>query len=264
MRNRQPASFRRLIGLAALAWALSAPGAAAPRQVQQLGKERPDVVARWRESLQEADEMLSAGEWKQVRKATNRLLGEMCERIERGPSAAVFLATAAVQRAVAEAGLGNARDAAWDWHMAVSLHPDFAALDLTGYGEAGALLARQRQAVAEIETVPLGPLFPDVRPPRRRLAPRPKYPRAKRIACLEEAIVIGGVVDAEGRPQAPRLLTPSYPVLGFAAMDALRAWRYEPARQDGEPVPVAYSLTVNFEIELCTNLAAIRAKARER
>ena len=35
--------------------------------------------------------------------------------------------------------------------------------------------------------------------------------------------------------------------MALAALDAIRTWRFEPARFKGEPVNVYYTLTVNFK-----------------
>ncbi len=196
-----------------------------------------------------------------MRRRANRLLAEMVERIESGAAAAQYLASASLQRAIAEAGLGNGRDAAWDYDLAVALHPDFAELDLSVYGEGGQRMAGYLELVG---TVWGRDRAAGVEPPRKLRAPRPAYPRAKWVACLEEAIVVQSVIDTDGRLKRPRLLTSGYPVLGFAAMDGLREWRFEPARVGGRPVPVIYNLTVSFNLTLCHNLTAIRARERDR
>lgn len=40
------------------------------------------------------------------------------------------------------------------------------------------------------------------------------------------------------------------PILLFVAFDAVREWKFEPARRNGEPVPVYYNLAVNFRIDV--------------
>ena len=38
----------------------------------------------------------------------------------------------------------------------------------------------------------------------------------------------------------------SVPLLDAAAVDAVRQWKYAPARLNGEPIPVLITVTVNF------------------
>ena len=267
-RHRRPMHRSRafppigLVAAAILVVQFQTPASFAQTKVQRLGEERPQVVERWRQTLAEADRLQAAGEWKRVRKMMNRLLTEMSGRIESGDLAANLLAAAAAQRGIAQAGLGNERDALWDWEMAVALDPAFAGLSLDDYGQAGARLGRLRDA-APHEDIP-SPPDAVMEPPRRRRSTVPEYPYAKSVACLEEAIQILAIIDRDGLIQRPRLASPDDPVLGFAAMDVLRSWRYKPARLDGRPITVELALKVNFRIPLCRNLMAIREQARDQ
>ncbi len=260
MRPGQPDSTASLVvGLVLLA-TFQAAECSAQATVERLGKERPEVADRWRQTLEESDRLLAGGEWKRVRKAATRLLTEMSGRIESGEAAAAYLATAAAQRAIAQAGLGNERDASWDWEMAVGLNPRFAELALDDYGEGGVRLDRIRETPASWDPRPPGAT---VQPPRRSRSPHPRYPYAKKVACLEDAIVINAIIDRDGLLQQPRPASTDDSVLSFAAMDAMRDWRFEPARLDGRPIAVLYSLKANFNIKLCRNLMAIREQARD-
>ena len=248
--------------LLALIAAFQSSDTRAQTRLQRLGKDRPQVMERWRQTLEESNRLLAAGEWKRARKAADRLLTEMSGRIESGEAAAVLLAAAAAQRAVAQAGLGNERDASWDWEMAVALNPDFAELALDDYGEGGARLDRIRAAPDDWDDQ-LPPGAP-VQPPRKLRSTPPRYPYAKKVACLENAIVIETIIDRDGMLQRPRPASTNDPVLSFAAMDALRDWRFQPARVNGRPIAVVYNLTVNFRLRLCQNPLAIRERARDQ
>ena len=225
-----------------LAGALAAPSSAQP----QLG-------AKWRGAITRADQDLQAGRSERVRKKMSRLLEEMKSKIESGPGAGWYLGSAAAMRAVAEAGLGNERQAAWDWHMAVSLHSEYEGMDLARYGEAGAVLRTALEADAAETVANMNPSF---EPPKRLQAPEPAYPLAKKAACLEESIVIDSAIGRDGVPFRPRLMTPSYPVMGLAAMETLRDWRFEPARLAGEPTAVRFTLVTNFMMRSCASDAA--------
>jgi outer membrane biosynthesis protein TonB len=44
---------------------------------------------------------------------------------------------------------------------------------------------------------------------------------------------------------------PGDPVLFFTATEAMRRWKFEPARLDGEPVKVYYRMTFDYQIQFC-------------
>ena len=77
----------------------------------------------------------------------------------------------------------------------------------------------------------------------------PKYPFGKRDARVQGVSIIQIVVDKEGVPWNPKLLKSISPLMGFAAMDAIKHWRFKPALLDGEPVNVFYNLTVTFRLD---------------
>jgi protein TonB len=41
----------------------------------------------------------------------------------------------------------------------------------------------------------------------------------------------------------------SIPLLDQAAVDAVRQWRYRPARLNGQPLPVVVTITINFSMQ---------------
>jgi TonB family protein len=59
-------------------------------------------------------------------------------------------------------------------------------------------------------------------------------------AIIDEQDIVTGVKLLKGLPMG----------LDQAALDAIKEWRFEPARlMDGRPVAVYYTLTVNFELQ---------------
>jgi len=75
----------------------------------------------------------------------------------------------------------------------------------------------------------------------------PAYPALPRSIGLQGEVTIDALVDSTGRVAAMKPL--SGPVaLQQAAMDALRQWKYEPARLDGQPVSTHLSVTMKFHL----------------
>lgn len=230
-----------------------------PQPVQRVVR---GVVENWVDRLKRIDDELRASRWKSAKRASDFLLSEMRERIEGGPASGGLLAMASLYRALAEAGLGDEREAAWDFRMALALYPDYARVDLSPYDEAGVRLEALRVR-PPVSPAPAGDAAADqplpgglnIRPPERLRAPAPVFPFAKFNACLTGRVIIMVVIDRDGRVRDPSIVEAEDPVLAFSAMDAVRAWRFRPARigTKGEPATVFYTLTVNYKLPVCKN-----------
>jgi TonB family protein len=76
----------------------------------------------------------------------------------------------------------------------------------------------------------------------------PKYPDAAKRQKLQGFVVLQVVLDKNGIPRAPAVLemSPGCEELAAAAVDAVLQWRYEPAKLDGAPVAVYFTINVSF------------------
>jgi hypothetical protein len=235
------------------------------------GSARTDqaILAGWRASFETIREELVAGKWKAAKRRSDSLLSDMRDRIESGPSSGGLLAMAALYRAIAEAGLGDQREAEWDFHAAVALYPEYSRVDLSPYGEAGRLLdahrVRETEARVSAEKSAAEPVVEpagSVKPPERTKAVAPRYPVGKSFACVEGVTVVRAIIDTSGAPICPELVGTPDPVLAFATMDAIRQWRFRPATLDGKPVKVYYNLTMNYKSPRCGK-ASSRGRMQE-
>lgn len=75
----------------------------------------------------------------------------------------------------------------------------------------------------------------------------PRYPKAAQDAGIEGVVIAQIVVGPDGRVAEADLVR-SIPLLDEAALDAIRAWRYEPTVINGQAVPVRMTVTVNFSL----------------
>jgi TonB family protein len=75
----------------------------------------------------------------------------------------------------------------------------------------------------------------------------PAYPALARSIGLQGEVTIDALIDSTGRVAAMRPLS-GPAALQQAAMDALRQWKYEPARLDGQPVSTHLSVTMKFHL----------------
>lgn len=251
------------VAVAGLALLAMLPAASPSSASQPLPAEQwRAVLERWSADLDEARRLLEQGKHVKVVRLMDQRLEEMAQRFRTGDIAARFLGMGSALRALAHAGLGELDEAAWDWSVARSLVPDLEGLDRTPFGEAGAFPDSEefRNRYGHIEPKPEGPVFhlkkdaelPEgVERPRKIRAPAPSFPRGKADACIEEPLVIRVVIGRDGKPYAPKLASAGDPVLFFTAAQAMREWRFHPARLEGAVVPVFYDLTINYIVPVC-------------
>jgi protein TonB len=92
------------------------------------------------------------------------------------------------------------------------------------------------------------PLGGQIVPPRKTNDVPPVYPAAARAARVTGVVLVEAVIGLDGRVRDARVLRSS-PLLDRAALDAVREWRYTPARLNGEPVEVFLTVAVSFSME---------------
>jgi protein TonB len=84
--------------------------------------------------------------------------------------------------------------------------------------------------------------------PRKIHDVAPDYPALALSARVEGVVIIEAVIAVDGSIRDARVLR-SHPLLDRAAVDAVRQWRYEPTRLNGQPVPVIVTVTVQFRLQ---------------
>jgi len=75
----------------------------------------------------------------------------------------------------------------------------------------------------------------------------PSYPKQAMIIRREGAVVMHVTVTDKGRIADVKLLSGD-PILGRAAVDAVRQWRYRPALLNGKPTQSETDITLNFKL----------------
>jgi protein TonB len=78
--------------------------------------------------------------------------------------------------------------------------------------------------------------------------PAPVYPEVARRLHREGTAIVEAVIDRRGRVVDVHILRDPGLGLGEAAVEAILAWRYEPATLDGRPVAVWLTVTVTFKL----------------
>ena len=206
----------------------------------------PEALAAWRLQLQAAEALLGAGQWQEALDASLQLTPEIVAGIRDGGSD--LLAQAVAQQALAEAGLGLEEEAIWHWQMAQILALHYRILDLSGYGAAGKILELYRSQRPDIADSGKERALAVV-----RQATEPTYPEY--AAALNDFGIFEILVDADGKPRAPRIVAGRAPGLLHAALEALSTWTFEPP-PDGVPE----TLRVQMVLSPKAPLAQIKAK----
>jgi hypothetical protein len=202
--------------VAVLALRASAQTSAAPASVPVAA---PELAA--------IDAQLHRGEWEAAR--AGALARVEADRAKLEPQ---DLARDVSRLALAEAGLGRTEDALWHWGVAQNL--DRAALapaELASFGAPGELLAQH--PLRHLDEAPAGLKVyrvddPGILPPSRTAGELPKLAEDPKGGVLR----IQGIVDPEGRFLAPTVLGEGSPDTIYRVLEALRDWRYLPARRN--------------------------------
>lgn len=91
-------------------------------------------------------------------------------------------------------------------------------------------------------------ISPEMKPPVAISRPAPVYPELARRVRKEGTVIVEAIIDRQGNVADARVLRDAGMGLGEAALQAVRAWRYEPALLDGRPMTVYLTVTVRFEL----------------
>jgi periplasmic protein TonB len=108
------------------------------------------------------------------------------------------------------------------------------------------------------ENPPPAPPAPAPQPPQRLhqgiQAPRkvvdvaPRYPALARESHVEGIVILDVIIDETGKVTSTRVLR-SVALLDQAAIDAVRLWKFTPARLNGEAIRIVMTVTVSFRLQ---------------
>jgi protein TonB len=76
----------------------------------------------------------------------------------------------------------------------------------------------------------------------------PVYPRLAKAARIQGLVVIEAIIGKDGNVHLPHIIR-SAPMLDYAALSAVRRWKYMSATVDGEPTDVIMTITVTFNLD---------------
>jgi TonB family protein len=208
------------------------------------------TVERWKSQIDESAAALQKGNHTASLQISNRLIGEMINRLGPGQGSTEIFGLVLTHKALASAGLGRNEDALWHWHTVLTLYPTFGKRDLSSYGNAGRFLMDNRQVrkPSDFDPRKAGKKPANVKPPRVKTRVEPTFPAGARAFGAGGVLAVEVIITPEGRVVAPIIVKPlPAPTLSYVALDAVRRWRFEPAMIDGKAEPVIFTLTVNYK-----------------
>lgn len=84
--------------------------------------------------------------------------------------------------------------------------------------------------------------------PRPIYSPDPEYSEEARKAKYQGVVVLAVVIGPDGRPRDIHLARSVGLGLDEKAIEAVKTWRFEPAKKDNQPVSVAVNIEVSFNL----------------
>jgi protein TonB len=86
-----------------------------------------------------------------------------------------------------------------------------------------------------------------LQPPQLISSPPPAYPANARAQRVQGVVVLDALVDETGKVVETVVISGPL-LLQSAAQEALRNWKYQPARLNGEPIPVHTKVNLRFNL----------------
>lgn len=211
----------------------------------------------WDQQLDLAEKAILAGKYRAAREQMIATARGMTGYLGPGKGGEILYGLVALHRALAEAGLGNEDDAHWYYQVALAFNPLLADYGLDRFGEPGRFLLEMGASTAFVSadaaaadkyrggassTTPRV-----VTPPKAKKRPKPNFPYGAGYFRVSGPLIVQVIVSEDGRPTYPNVLESLQAAsLTWVALEAVRKWRFEPARVNGEPVAVYYNVTVNY------------------
>jgi TonB family protein len=93
------------------------------------------------------------------------------------------------------------------------------------------------------------PVGGNVQPAKLLKQIRPDYPAELKQQGITGTVMIRAVISTTGETLNPEVINTVHPGLAQAALDAVRQWRYQPTLLNGQPVELATTITVTFELD---------------
>ena len=204
------------------------------------------MVRAWADRISKTAILLEAKDYSSALRLANRSVSEMVDHLGPGDGSAKWFGVVLTHKALALAGLGDHEEALWYWYTVLGIYPKLAETDLSSFGEAGAFLKAHLTPPEPAKLI--GDPTKAVVPPKLVKRVHPEFPQGAADFFASGALVVEVVIGTDGRVKSPRIIHPlDAPTLSYAALEAVKRWKFEPARVENVPVEVLFNLTVNYK-----------------
>jgi len=95
---------------------------------------------------------------------------------------------------------------------------------------------------------PVSASAPGVIPPRPIYRVEPSYTDGARATKLQGSVLLGILINDQGRPEDIKVIRSLDPGLDQQAMEAVQQWQFTPGMKDGLPIAVTAVVEVNFRL----------------
>ena len=187
-----------------------------------------DVIDDWHRDQAAIEAMLQQKRYADARKASIKLTNHMLDRMGADDDAAKLFARTVALRAAAEDGLGNIDDTNWYRQVAKAFDPQVQ------------LPAMTTPSPEPIAFVPMSEVTEKPERTRKRDPIRPGSVNGVATA------VVRVVLDVNGVAREPGIVSSDLPAASYAALEALKQWRFRPAKKGGTIVAVPFTLTMTL------------------
>jgi protein TonB len=79
--------------------------------------------------------------------------------------------------------------------------------------------------------------------------PPPKYPDSLKREGVSGVVAVSIVIDEHGVVTSSTITKSSHPDFEKPALEAVKNWKFKPAKKDGNPVKVKVTLPLRFNVE---------------
>jgi len=195
-----------------------------------------DRAADWRSDQAAIEALLQQKRYADARKASIKLTNHMLDHMGVNDEGSLLARTVAL-RAASEDGLGNVDDTNWYRQVAKLLDPQVVLPPMT-------TPVPEPIEVRHVGLPPVDEASKTQAPQRirKRDPERPGIVNALGVAMA----VIEVAIDVDGVVKQPRVVSSPAPSVSYAALEAVKQWRFRPGTRDGKPVPVLFHLTITM------------------
>lgn len=95
----------------------------------------------------------------------------------------------------------------------------------------------------------VGGVVGEIKPPKPIKKVDPIYPEVARKSGIEGVVILEVTTDKKGNVEKVVVLKSQSSMLNQAAVDAVKQWKFEPYYSKSKPVPIVFTVTVQFKLK---------------